>query len=348
MRDVMGIDLARSYYTEVVAPILGEQWPQLSYAAGRLGTGSDVVGFDDEVSRDHDWGLRLSLFVSADAVDWVTAGLDARLPESFRGHPTRFTFTATTEPHHHVEVSTVGGFLVERLGFDPREPMTTHDWLSLSGQAVLEVTAGPVFVDEVGDLTAARRLLAWYPDDIWRYVLGCDWQRISQELPLMGRAADASDDRGSRVIAARVAHAVMHLAFMVERQWPPYAKWLGSAFDRLPCASAVGEALDRALSATAASDRQQAIADALQWLLERQNALGVTTVGAATIPFWNRPYLHPDPAIAAELLNGIGDPEVRRLPLGLGSIEQRTDNVDILVNPVARRAMVAPPQNMSP
>jgi hypothetical protein len=44
----------------------------------------------------------------------------------------------------------VGSFLIERLGFDPREPMTTPHWLSLSGQAVLEVTAGPVFVDEVG------------------------------------------------------------------------------------------------------------------------------------------------------------------------------------------------------
>jgi hypothetical protein len=51
-----GRELARRFHADVVQPLLAESMPRLRYAAGRLGSGSDVLGFDDEMSRDHDWG----------------------------------------------------------------------------------------------------------------------------------------------------------------------------------------------------------------------------------------------------------------------------------------------------
>jgi hypothetical protein len=338
---VKGIELSRAYFTEVVEPIIADRFPSMPFAAGRLGTGSDVLGMDDATSRDHDWGLRLSLFVPGTDVFAVNAALDAALPERFRGHPTRFAFTGETDRQHQIDVASVSEFVTGRLGFDPRAGISVRDWLSLSGQAVLEVTAGPVFVDGAGELESARRALEWYPDDIWRYVLACDWTRISQELPLMGRAADVGDDRGSRIIAARLAHVVMHLSFLIERRWPPYAKWFGTAFEQLACAGEVGDAIDLALSGSDAGSRQRGLADAVQIVVERQNALGLTKVETAIIPFWDRPYVHPDPAVVAQLLGGIEDAEVQRLPAGRGSVEQRTDNVDVLVSATARRAAIA-------
>jgi len=337
---VKGIELSQAYFTDVIEPIVSSRLPGLRYAAGRLGSGSDVLRLDDDVSRDHDWGLRLNLFVPDDAVSAVRAELERGLPRTFQGHPTRFAFTGESEPRHHVEVTTTAEFVVERLGFDPRAGMDAYDWLSLSGQAVLEVAAGPVFTDLAGELGAARDALAWYPDDVWRYVLACDWNRISQELPLMGRAADVGDEIGARIIAARLAHGVLHLALILERQWPPYAKWLGTRFAGLECARSVGPSVAALLGESSAAARQSALGDALAALLETQNALGLTKVGAALIPFWDRPYLHPDPAIAAQLIDGVADPEVRGLPRGRGSVEQRTDNVDVLVDPRARRLAV--------
>lgn len=335
-----GIDLSRAYCIEVVAPLIAARLPRLRFTAGRLGAGSDVLGFDDEISRDHDWGLRLSVLTPHDAIGPVQAALAAELPESFRGHPTRFAFTGETEEHHHVEVDSTAGFLDAHLGFDPRAGISAGDWLSLSGQAVLEVTAGPIFIDRLGELVSARRLLEWYPDDIWRYVLASGWDRIGQELPLMRRAADVGDDMGSRIIAARLSQIVLHLAFMIERRWPPYAKWFGTAFQRLPGAGDVRTAIDAALCGTNATARERGLADALQLLLERQNALGLTALPAAMIPFWDRPSLHPDPAIATQLLGGAVDPEIRLLPRGCGAVEQRTDNVDILMSPRARREAI--------
>ena len=74
----------------------------------------------------------------------------------------------------------------------------------MTGQAALEITAGAVFVDETGELTRLRDALEWYPDDLWRHVIACDWQRLDQELPLMSRAGERGDDLGSRVVAAAV------------------------------------------------------------------------------------------------------------------------------------------------
>jgi hypothetical protein len=55
-RDLRGAELARRFFTDVVEPLLSHALPGLGYAAARLGSGSDVLGLDDEMSRDHDWG----------------------------------------------------------------------------------------------------------------------------------------------------------------------------------------------------------------------------------------------------------------------------------------------------
>ncbi|MEU4606225.1 DUF4037 domain-containing protein [Kribbella sp. NPDC023972] len=328
-----GRGLARAYYDDVVGPLLAAKWPGLPHAAGRLGSGSDVLGLDDATSRDHDWGLRLTLLVDEASRDEVDAYLAAELPATYAGLPTRFPFSGQTESIHHVEVDSVHAFVIKRLGVDPRQGLSTIDWLTMTGQAVLEVVGGPVFVDQTGDISAVRDRLQWYPDDVWRYVLACDWLRLAEETPLMSRAGDLGDDLGSRVIAARLIDVAMHLAFMIERRWPPYSKWRGTMFARLPCAREVGDALRKAVKADHWRYRQQQFARALDHLLSRQRAVGLPAPGPATVDFWDRPYLHPNDKIITALLADAPD-----LPRGRGSIEQRCDNVAVLVDPAARRA----------
>ena len=110
----------------------------------------------------------------------------------------------------------------------------------------------------------------------------------------------------------------MHLAYLLERRFPPYPKWFGTMFDRLRCAAELGAIIDRVHAATSWRERQTALADALQVLLRVQNEAGLTDLAHATIPFWDRPYLHPDPAIAATLLDSVADDDIRALPRGLG------------------------------
>jgi hypothetical protein len=232
--DVSGAGLSRGCYDQLVAPIIAARWPGLPHAAGRLGSGSDVLGLDDAISRDHDWGVRLNLLVPVEVSGQVDADLDEVLPDRFCGHPIRFATTWDPEVRHRVEVEDVDSFVCSRTGLGVLSSLSIADWLSLTGQAVLEVTAGPLFVDTAGELSEVRKRLSWYPDDLWVYVVATDWGRVAQELPFVGRAAERGDDLGSRVIAARLVAVLMHLAHLLERRWPPYAKWTGTNLTRLP------------------------------------------------------------------------------------------------------------------
>ncbi|GAA2743323.1 DUF4037 domain-containing protein [Terrabacter aerolatus] len=333
-----GSELSRSYFEHVVRPAVEARWPRLAYAAARLGSGSDVLGLDDAMSRDHDWGLRLDLLVPAGLVDDVDAHLTESLPESFAGHPTRFATTWDPAVRHRVQVGTARDLAVSRLGLDPTTVLTVADWLSLTGQAVLEVTAGEVFVDRAGELSGIRRRLGWYPDDVWRHVVAVDWARIAQELPFVGRTGQRGDDLGSRVVAARLAGIAMHLGHLLERRWPPYAKWLGTSFTRLPRAGAAAEALQAAVTADGWREREDGLVAALRMLHRTQGAAGLPTVEDPVEPFWDRPYRGVREAAVRVVEESIADPAVRALPRGVGSLEQRSDNVDVLMSrgPVGR------------
>ncbi len=319
-----------------MGPAVDARWPGLPRAAGRLGSGSDVLGLDDAVSRDHDWGLRLNLLVSADMAADVDAYLEETLPESFEGLPTPFRTTRDAHPRHRVQVQDVASFVHSRTGVDLRDPLSTDDWLMLTGQAVLEVTAGPVFVDTDGALTASRAALCWYPDEMWKYVVAADWARLAQELPFVGRTAEVGDDLGSRVVTARLVEVATHLAHLVDRRWPPYSKWLGTSLTRLPRSHVVTEPLARALISTHWRTREDGLVQAVRTLSRLQADAGLPTVDDPVEQFWDRAYRGIRIEVVEALEESIDDPAIRGLPRGVGSADQWSHNADVLTDPSRR------------
>src|SRR5207245_6369018 len=109
--------------------------------------------------------------------------LSKRLPARCGGHPVRFP-RHTLEERHHVELHTPATLWEWVLGFDPNRGVELTDWLStpsaLLGAVVDGVVDGAVFKDSLGILKPGQTTLAWYPDDVWRYVLACQWRRIAQ------------------------------------------------------------------------------------------------------------------------------------------------------------------------
>ncbi|MFM6849821.1 MAG: DUF4037 domain-containing protein [Terrabacter sp.] len=337
--DLNGAELSRAYWSQVVEPLVRGRWPGMPCAAARLGSGSDVLGLDDVMSRDHDWGLRLNLLVPAAAVSDVGSHLEDALPGAFLGHPVRFATTWDPVVRQRVQVESARDLAVSRLGVDPTRELTLDDWLSLTGQAVLEVTAGAVFADDARELDGIRRRLAWYPDDLWRHLVATDWARLGQELPFVGRTGERGDDLGSRVVAARLAHVAMHLAHLLERRWPPYSKWLGTSLARLPTASGVTAPLTDCLCAAGWRDREASLVEALRLLNIVQRQAGLPAVDDPVEPFWDRPFSGVREDVVRLLEESVTDPEVRALPRGVGSAEQCSDNVDVLVHAPRRRPL---------
>lgn len=336
-----GIELARAYWADVVRPVLDRELPGLPRAAGRLGGGSDVLGLDDDTSRDHDWGLRLNLFVPAHRVPEVDRVLAASLPASYRSHPTTFPVTWDPEVRHRVEVAAPAEFVRSRTGLDVGGGLMPADWLALTGQSVLEVTAGPVFEDTSGEITALREHLAWYPHDVWLHVLAADWTRVEQELPFVGRTGQRGDDLGSRLIAARLVTALVRLGFLLERRWPPYPKWAGTLFAALPVAASVTGHLAGVLAAATWRERDAALRAACEALHERQRAVGLPALdGPACEPFYDRPFTGLRAGVAGTLRAAVTDPAVRALPYR-GGVEQWVDDVGTLTDADLRTRLAA-------
>jgi hypothetical protein len=347
-RFLPGLDLARALHTDAVAPLLATHLPDTPYAAALIGSGSEVLGLDTERSTDHNWGPRLQLFL-ADARDRarVRELLADRLPDRVRGWPTRFVadpgdpgarlldHTGSPEGRHGVEVADLSAWCADWLGFDPAAGVRTADWLATPTQRLASVVGGAVFHDPVGDLTRVRRDLSWYPDDVWRYVLACQWRRVAQEEPFVGRCAEAGDHLGARVVAARLVRDLMVLALLLERRYPPYAKWLGSAFARLPGAGELGPLLVRA---AAADTRALARASAL--LAARQNDTGLAArLDTRPRPFHSRPYPVLDAGrFTSALLDRVRDPVLRGRP-PVGAVDQFVDSTDALTRPGVFRAL---------
>ena len=137
---------------------------------------------------------RLIIFVDDDEVALVRRAVDAGLPETYRGHQVRFFAWQSRTVRHHVEVVTVADWLREQLGALPDELQPAH-WLGIPQQRLLQVTAGAVFHDDPGSNLQARRALAWYPRDVWLWLMASQWRIIADQEPLPGRTSEAGDQR---------------------------------------------------------------------------------------------------------------------------------------------------------
>ncbi len=336
MTDVPGAALAEAFHREMVSPLVRQAMPGLRYAAARLGSGSDVIGFDDAASRDHDWGLRLTLLVDeadAPALAELDALFERELPQSFAGHPVRFATTWEPVVKHRVHLETVMGFAASRLGVDPGGGLSDVEWLCLTGQSVLETVGGPVFHDDTEELTRLAHTLRWYPEPLHRYVIAAAWQRVSQSLPMVGRTADTGQELQSVLLAGQLTRDLMRLAFLLERQWAPYPKWFERAFAKLRLAPRLHPSLTRAATANTWRAREEGLVDAIETLAAAQREGGLPTPAQVVIPFWDRPYR----TISDETVTLLGP-----MPLPLaGSIEQWVDNTDVLARPRHRPAVLA-------
>jgi hypothetical protein len=349
---VPGLELSQYLYEEAVRPILEKHFPELPYSAALIGTGSEVLGFDTPQSMDHDWGPRLLLFLAEAEIDayrpHIEQALARELPPSVHDIPldlaiARHSDDAPTPQtlgnlaSHSVRLHTVRNFVRNILNVEFDLDWRAADWLSFPSQHLRSLVCGRVFHDGLGQLTALRTKLSWYPHDIWLYLLAAQWQRIDQEEPFMGRCGQAGDDLGSRLVAARLVKDLMRLCFLMERQYAPYIKWFGSAFAQLAGASRLTPLLTQVLEARTWEERQISLCAAYELAAEMHNRLGITEPLSPQVShFFERPFLVSQASRFVEAICArITDEEVKALPEHLGSVDQFTDSTDAL-NQLAR------------
>ena len=259
-----GMEISRAYYEAFGKPMLEEFPGILPYAAaGLLGSGSECLGFDDEVSRDHDFEPGFCIFLPGeDIVDRRSAFLleraYAKLPKEFMGLSRSL-------------MSPVGGarrgvlrteeFLADRLGADPAgrllgaagsaeaspetAPLADREWLTIPEQSLLEVTGGEVFSDPYQEIARVRAALAFYPERI-------RLKKLAGHLLLMAQAGQYNYQRCIRhgeSAAAQLAvfeftRSAIAAIFLLNRRYQPYYKWSFRALRGLEKLSLEAELLE--------------------------------------------------------------------------------------------------------
>ena len=289
---IPGLKLSEMFYWEAVKPILDSHFPNLLHSAALIGYGSDVLGFDTPISRDHMWGPRLQLFLPEDNFDVIRSSVNEvlcnQLPTHFMGYSTHFSKPnpldqgvrvseeiETGPVEHLIEIETISGYLQKTGKVDPFREPTVTEWLTIPQQQLLEWTAGKVFHDDLG-LEAVRGRFTWYPHDIWLYMLASQWSQLAEIEAFVGRAWQVGDWLGSQMITSQVVDILIHLCFLMERKYAPYAKWLGTSFKGLQCSENLQPLLEIVFSSHDYLHKESLLVKAYTMLAKMHNELKIT------------------------------------------------------------------------
>lgn len=243
-----GLEVSRAYFQEFGLPMLERDFPDVlpHVSAGLFGSGSECFGFDDELSRDHDFDPGfIILLPGEDVVDRKRAfDLErayAALPAEFQG---------IKRP----KLAPVGGarrgvmrmadFFTDKTG-SPDGVLTVGQWLSVPAASLAEAVNGAVFFDRPGELSRIRARLARYPHDIRR-------KKLAGHLLLAGQAGQYNFERclkhgepaAAQLAVFAFAQSIMEVAFLLNDVYQPFYKWRFRALRALPRLPLVAELLD--------------------------------------------------------------------------------------------------------
>lgn len=244
-QQVTGMELCRAYYETYGRAMIHEKFPEYEgrIAVGLAGEGSDCFGYDDEFSRDHDWGPSFMMWVSDRVYEEIGERLQAayeELPQTFLG----YTYQASRQGAGRRGVQTIRGFYGRLLGMEQlesvRKAMETENpglipYRQIEESALAAAVNGSVFRDDEGIFTQIRRMLCGHYPERLRYL------RIAEAAAHFcqygqynaGRMLGRGDGLSCRMMLGRAAMEALKLVYYMEGKFPPHDKWLAEGARRL-------------------------------------------------------------------------------------------------------------------
>ena len=310
-----GIDIARAYWEQYGLPMLREEFPGLLplAAAGLTGPGSECFGFDDELSRDHDFEPGFCLFIPGeDTVDRRTAFLleraYAKLPKTFMGLQ-RGLIPPAGGPRRGV--LRTGEYFAEKLGA-PDGILTLGQWMSLPEHALAEAVNGALFYDGSGEVTTIRDRLRRYPLDVRRKKLAGNMMLMAQSgLYNYARCLGHGEAGAAQLAVIDFADRAMAAVFLLNETYRPFYKWRFRAMRSLPRLSLLAELLEYLVTTgnapDIASEKQRVMEDIARDVIAEAVEQGLSRTDSDSLEAHAR-FINdaiPDPALRnADVLAG--------------------------------------------
>jgi len=275
-----GLVISQEFIRSILLPLLKaelqEDYDRIAVAV--VGTGSDVLGLDDEISRDHHWGPRANvMFPRAE-----TSQLQPKIENALGNVPAKFG-----QYEVQVDIGNLTGvcccdiesFFNRFLGTD-RLPSQELDWLGFCEVDLFHVTAGTIVYDGLGQLTQQCDAFARYPDNVWKKRIA-DWCMYvtGRDAPYnLHRVSKRQDDLTCTIYFGLCVKRLMELCFTLNRQYAPYTKWLNRMFRELPkYADQLAPLIDSAIAQPTWEKKVRILVDANYVIADALADLGLCT-----------------------------------------------------------------------
>ncbi|MCR4668264.1 MAG: DUF4037 domain-containing protein [Clostridia bacterium] len=276
-----GLDISREYYEEFGRPMLERDFPELMpyLAAGLFGSGSECLGYDDDVSLDHDMEPGFMLLLPGEEI--VDRKAEFALERAYSALPKEYM--GLKRPL----LAPVGGarkgvmrtddFFGGKLG----DEFTLESWLRVPSYSLLEVTNGELFFDGYGEVTELRKRLSAYPEDIRR-------KKLAGNLLMMGQSGQYNFNRcmlhgekgAAQFAAIEFAKHAMETVFLLNGRYMPFYKWAFRAMRELPKLSIEAELLEYLITTdndgSLAEDKYQVMEGIAADVIDELNEQGLT------------------------------------------------------------------------
>ena len=279
-----GLEISRAYFDECGMPMLEEKFPELlpHVAAGLFGSGSECFGFDDELSRDHDFDPGFMLLLpDEDVIDrkqeFALERAYAALPKEFMGveRPMMAPVGGSRRG-----VMRMADFFKEKTGSTSGN-LTMEQWLAVPSYALAEAVNGQVFFDGSGELTRVREALAHYPEDVRR-------KKLAGNLLLAAQAGQYNylrclrhgETAAAQLAVIAFAQSVMEIVFLLNDAYQPFYKWQFRAIRALPKLPFAAELVEYLITTNndghLAQDKYEVIEDISADIIAELEAQGLT------------------------------------------------------------------------
>lgn len=228
MKSIKGIEIAKKYFDEFGSPMLNEQFSSVKerIAVGLVGEGSECLGYDDEVSRDHDFEAGFCLFITPEDEKEFGFKLErayAKLPKEFMGLK-RQTLAPTGGARHGVIV--IDEFYTKLLGA-PNAPDSAERWLYTPSSALLAASNGEVWTDELGKFSEIRNVLkTGYPEDIRKKKIAAHAIMMAQSGQYnYGRLIDRGETGAAQLAVFEFVKHAISTVYLLNNKYEPFYKW---------------------------------------------------------------------------------------------------------------------------
>ncbi len=241
-----GLELSQNYYHTYGKTMIEKQFPEIAgqTAVGLVGYGSECLGFDDEISTDHDYGPSFCIWLPRETyMQYGSRMQDAydALPKEFMGCATR---VEEEQGKGRVGVLCLEDFYLEILGRES-VPEAPKEWFALSEAALATATNGAVFTDPCGKFTAIREgLLSYYPREVWLKKLAESLARAAQAGQYnYARAMKRGERIAAELALTEFVKETMQIVYLLNKKYAPFYKWMYRGMKELAVGSEIGDML---------------------------------------------------------------------------------------------------------